>query len=441
MARVFDNLLIFEAGILFRQYAGRHKMLHPLGLRPAWLWHSYLLAIVLVSLVLCEGVSSAQSPVQTDAWTGQYKDEEAPLNAILDELCDRQIVMLGENGFHGEGKTIALKAQLVEQLVTRCGFRIVLFEASQYEFLDIERKARRGDAISREQISAAIGQIWNQNREMDGLISLLARAKGSGDFIVGGLDDQLGSRGLLFGNDPMIAELTGLLPPDLRQACAERLLRRTYSAYSKKTPYTSEERDGLRECVGAIRKVLLARLRTGEDPFLLAMLDNLDRYLARDFQSDPQRIAGRAASMHLNLRWWLSKRGNVEPKVIVWAANSHIAKGSGIDAAYNGGAPLGNLIAAEFGKRSYALGFSSNSGTYRWSRTETKAIPTNSGSLENRAIGTTGKAVAFLSGRSLGKKPELAGLLNHQFYQAKWREFFDGVVVFQSERPPTRFTK
>lgn len=419
----------------FGQSSGRQKLLG----RHTWLRPSFLLALTLFALVSGHGASRAQSPVQTDAWSGQDADEKAALNAILDETCDRQIVMLGENGFHGEGKTIAFKAELVETLVTRCGFKIVLFESSQYEFLDIERKARRGNAIAREQISAAIGQIWNQNREMDGLISFLASAKSNGDFIVGGLDDQLGSRGLLFGNDPMIAELTGLLPIDQRQPCAGRLLRRTYSAYSKETPYTSQEREGLRECVGAARKILLARPGTNEDPLLLAMLDNLDRYLVRDFQSGPQRIAGRDASMHLNLRWWLSHRGKVEPKVIIWAANSHIAKGKGIDPAFNGAAPLGNMIAAEFGRRSYALGFSANSGTYRWSRSETKAIPTNTGALENRAIGTTGKTMVFLSRRALGRKPETAGLLNHQFYQAEWREFFDGVAVFQSERPPSRF--
>lgn len=439
MARFFDNLPIFQAGIFFRQRAGRHEMLHRRSVRPAWLWRTFLLVSTLIALALCQGVSKAQSPAQTDAWFDQDKDEGAALEAVLNDTCDHQVVMLGENGFHGEGKTIAFKAQLVEQLVTRCGFRMVLFESSQYEFLDIERKARRGDAVSRDQISAAIGQIWNQNREMDRLISFLASAKGNGDFIVGGLDDQLGSRGLLFGNDRMIAELTGLLKPELRQACAERLLRRTYSAYSKDAPYASDERDGLRECVAEIRNVLLERQVTDDRPFLLAMLDNLERYLARDFQSDAQRIAGRDASMYSNLCWWLSNRGNLASKVIVWAANSHIAKGKGIDPVYDGAPPLGNLIAAAFGKRSYAVGFSANSGTYRWSRTETKVIPTNTESLESRAIGATGKTTAFLSSRALGRQPEIGGLLNHNFYLAEWGAFFDGVVVFQVERPPHRF--
>ena len=396
------------------------------------------LTLIFTAFTVSGWAAQVRTPVQSDVPSGIDRDKEAVLEAVLDETCDRQIVLLGENGFHGEGKTIAFKAQLVEKLVTRCGFKIVLFEASQYEFLDIERKARRGDAISREQVSAAIGQIWNQNREMDRLISFLVSAKNNGSIIVGGLDDQLGSRGLLFGNDPMIAELTGLLHRDLQQSCSESLLRRTYSAYSKEAPYTAGERDGLRECVSAVRQALLAKPAIEDGLFLFAMLDNLDRYLARDFQSDAQRIGGRDASMHSNIRWWLSKRGKLKPKVIVWAANSHIAKGKGIDAVYGGAAPLGNLIAADFGERSYSVGFSANSGTYRWSRAEVKVIPTNVESLENRATGTTGKTIAFLSRRDIGEEPEIAGLLNHQFYRGKWREFFDGVVVFETERPPRR---
>ena len=395
-------------------------------------------AFMFMAFTVSQCAALARTPIQSDVPSGADRDEEAVLRAVVDKTCDRQIVLLGENGFHGEGKTIAFKAQLVEKLVTRCGFKIVLFEASQYEFLDIERKARRGDAISREQVSAAIGQIWNQNREMDRLISFLASAKNDGSIIVGGLDDQLGSRGLLFGNDPMIAELTGLLPPDLRRSCSERLLRRTYSAYSKEAPYAAEEREGLRECVSAVREAFLAKPATEDRPFLFAMLDNLDRYLARDFQSDAERIAGRDASMHSNLRWWLSKRGKLKPKVIVWAANSHIAKGKDIDPVYDGAPPLGNLIAADFGKRSYSVGFSANSGTYRWSRAEKKVIPTNVESLESRAIGTTGKTIVFLPRQGIGEEPEIAGLLNHQFYRAHWREFFDGVVVFEEERPPSR---
>lgn len=406
--------------------------------RTAWFRHCILLAAIFLCLLGGQSALQARESVRSDASSASDPDEQAAFNAVLDKTCNRRIVLLGENGFHGEGRTIGFKARLVEELVTRCGFRIVLFEASQYEFLNIERRARSGDAVSEAQISAAIGQIWNQNREMDRLITFLADAKSHGRFIVGGLDDQLGSRGLLFGNDPMITELTGLLSQELQQACSERLLRRTYSAYSQEAPYTTEERDRMRACVGATRQALLTQPATDDGPFLRAMLDNLDRYLARDFESDAQRIAGRAASMHANFRWWLANRGKVGPKVIVWAANSHVAEGRGIDPLYDGAAPLGNLIAADFGKRSFSVGFSANAGTFRWSRTETKAISTKTDSLENRAIGTSGKTAVFLSGRDLGRRMEIGGLFNHQFYRAEWRKFFDGIVVFQAERPPNR---
>jgi erythromycin esterase-like protein len=438
MALYFDQYFFAVEAAQLGQRSARIAQCHDRNGRTAWARHCILLVMIFLGMLCNHCASLAQTPVESAVSFVPDRDEDAALKAVLKETCNRQIVLVGENGFHGEGKTMAFKARLIEELVTDCGFRIVLFESSQFEFLDIERKARRGDSISRAQISAAIGQIWNQNLEIDHLISFLVSKKNKGRFIVGGLDDQLGSRGLLFGNDPMIAELTGLLNRELQQSCKDRLLRRTYSAYSQEAPYSVEERDGLRACVGAIRQALLGQPQAKDGQFLLAMLDNLDRYLARDFQSDVQRISSRDASMHMNVRWWLANRGTVEPKVIIWAANSHIAKGRGIDPNYDGAAPLGNLIAADFGKRSYSVGFSANSGTYRWSRVETKIIPTDKDSLEGKATGTTGQSVVFMRGKDLGRKPEISGLLNHQFYRAEWRKFFDGVIVFQSERPPNR---
>lgn len=402
-----------------------------------------VLRFSVIILIMSSDVVSAhvghapRDSVNEPTSTSELIGESTTFNAVVRATCNRQIVLLGENGFHGEGRTLAFKVRLVEHLVSHCGFRIILFEASQYEFLNIKRRSGLGDAVTEEQISAAIGQIWNRNDEVNGLISFLTSETNRGGFIVGGLDDQLGSRGLLFGNDGMIAELSELLSESTRQSCSDRLLRRTYSNYSSDDPYSPEIRDALQMCVADMRQALESQPSASNRSFLLAMIDNISRNLERDFQPDGLRNAGRALSMYMNFLWWLDHRGAVEAKVIVWAANSHVAKGTGIDPLYEDGAPLGHLIAADFGRRAFSLGFSAVSGSYRWSRSENRDIPSRDDSLESRAIGAN-QDIAFLAGRTLGRRPEYSGLLNHQFYRAPWRRFFDGVVVFRSERPPNR---
>jgi erythromycin esterase-like protein len=411
--------------------------------RPFARWHRLAAVLGILGAIAAPFAlqAQAQAPSPISVADQEGREEDQVFKAVLKETCGRRIVLLGENGFHGEGKTIAFKARLVEQLVSRCGFRIVLFEASHYEFLDIERRAKRGEVIGQEQVSAAIGQIWNQDQEMEGLISFLVAERNRGRFIVGGLDDQLGTRGLLFGNDAMIAELASLLPEPMQQSCGDRLKRRTYSAYSKEEPYSAGIRDVLQACVSSMRQTIAHQTQNRNTPYLLAMLDNIERYLLRDFQPDTRRMAGRDASMYLNFRWWLAHRGQLGPKVLVWAANSHIAKGTGVDPQYEGGAPLGNLIAADFGRKAFSVGFSANSGNYRWSRSENKAVPFQADSLENRAITTSGQAAVLVTGKAFNKEPEVSGLLNHLFQSAEWWKFFDAVVVFKAERPPVRPNK
>ncbi|MFM5906316.1 MAG: erythromycin esterase family protein [Novosphingobium sp.] len=364
--------------------------------------------------------------------------EQAVFEAVVRETCGRQIVLLGENGYHGEGRTTAFKARLVERLVSRCGFRLVLFEASQVEFLDIARRERRGEAIDRARLAAAVGRIWNQNREMAGLLTFLAEEKRRRPLIVGGLDDQLGSRGLLYGNDAVVDELAGYVSGPARADCHERLRRRIYAAYPESAPYSLEQRAALQRCVQAIRGGIAGRRPDSSRPFLLAMTDNIDRYLARDFEPDAVRNTLRDASMYRNFLWWLSFRGRRDQKVLVWAANSHVAEGKGVDPQFGGGAPMGHLIAARFGSASYAVGFSANTGLYRWSASESRPIPFAAASLENRAITASGAAAALVTRPAFLREPELAGLFNHQFYRAQWSQFFDAVVVFGSERPPER---
>src|ERR1041385_3972692 len=74
--------------------------------------------------------------------------DEAALNAAAQRICESQISMIGEGAGHGDGHTLAFKVSLVERLIDRCGFNSVLFEASHYEFINLDRRLRMRQAVT-----------------------------------------------------------------------------------------------------------------------------------------------------------------------------------------------------------------------------------------------------------------------------------------------------
>ncbi|MFN5784092.1 MAG: hypothetical protein ACK442_13655 [Novosphingobium sp.] len=84
------------------------------------------------------------------AWTAPiharlpaHPDDGPALAAATKALCSRRIALLGEAN-HGDARTEQFKIALIERLVERCGFTAVVFEASFYEFVALERARRAG---------------------------------------------------------------------------------------------------------------------------------------------------------------------------------------------------------------------------------------------------------------------------------------------------------
>src|ERR1043166_738323 len=134
-------------------------------------------------------------------------DEDA-LNAATQRLCHRQISMIGEGAGHGDGHTLAFKVALVERLIDRCGFNSVLFEASHYEFINLNRRLRMRQAVTAGDVSSAVGGLWEFNQEFLPLAPFLLAKAEAGKVFLGGIDDQLGQRGQDYANKEMVTELT-----------------------------------------------------------------------------------------------------------------------------------------------------------------------------------------------------------------------------------------
>jgi erythromycin esterase-like protein len=378
---------------------------------------------------------AASSPAnEARAW-------EPALQAAERDLCGRQVALLGENGFHGDGKTPAFKAALIRRLVTRCGYAAVFFEASHYDFLAVERAVRRREPVTEAMVSSSIGGLWNQDEELAPLVAFLTAEAKAGRVTLGGLDDQVGSWRAFYSLDTMRTELAAFLPVERREPCKAALWQRMAWTYSEASPHDWTTVRRVQDCVGEMRAGLLA---SGADAAArdeyLDMLANIDRLMQREFAKPAASIAGRDQSMYFNFRW-LAARLKAGTKIIVWAANQHVAKDPALAADFVAGGSLGAWVHREYKRRAFALGFSAAGGSFRWSRREAKPIPAAApDSVEGLLIagrrGDAGYAgPAALA--ALGTRP--ASFFDHRgSASGRWADVFDGAVVFRAERPPVR---
>ena len=181
--------------------------------------------LLLAITLLFAGCAVAPEPL------GLRAPAEPTMAAAVRDACRSDVALLGEGSGHGDGRTLAFKAALVPRLVDECGFNAVLFEGSNYDFLELQRRLRRGQPVTRAMVASSIGGIWNRYEEMQPLITWLHQRLVTGRLRLGGIDDQLGSAGAFYSISEMPTELTGLLNGARAGKCRETLRRRIYGEY------------------------------------------------------------------------------------------------------------------------------------------------------------------------------------------------------------------
>ncbi|MEO7179122.1 MAG: erythromycin esterase family protein [Allosphingosinicella sp.] len=396
-----------------------------LGHRPALLAGAAIFAV-------------APAPARAPLPEAPALDSKALADALHD-LCGKDVALLGE-ATHGDGRTLAFKAALVPRLVEKCGFDAIFFEASQYDFLALDRKRRNGEPVTRAQLASAIGGLWSLDQEMQPLIDYMFTAAAAGHLRLGGIDDNLGSAGAFYSLDEMPAELSSRLADPRAAACRTTLKRRIYYNYGA-APYSEAERVAILRCLDEIGAALRGAGDRVDRPVRVEqtqMLASFRRFVERDFRSDPAQIRDRDRSMYLNFRW-LAARLPPHSKVIVWGATSHIARDGAASGRYPQGGNLGAYISGAYGKRAFALGFSARGGVYRLGpRSGTRALPAPpAGSLEARALPPDRDGAVYLGPRSLARLGSVpAAPFAHEYQTAPWNRILDGLVLFPEERSP-----
>jgi erythromycin esterase-like protein len=215
--------------------------------------------------------------------------------------------------------------------------------------------------------------------------------------------------------------------------------------YSNEEPYGPKDKALILGCIGRIQAKLSPPKNGAGAEYDVAMIENLKRAFARDFNEelppgpdrDAQGFNGRDQSMYMNFRWFTS-RLPAHSKVIVWTATTHAAKSLSGVPGQEKFVPLGSYIQREFKRDAFVLGFSAYSGTYAMARQPERPLPAApANSLEAQAFDGGDSDIRYVNpSQILARKSVPAGPLGPGFKIANWADVLDGLVVFREERPP-----
>lgn len=366
-----------------------------------------------------------------------------PLDEVVHTLCDKRVVLLGENPTHSFANTLDFKVQIVRRLVDECHFNSLYFEAGAYDFIHLERIRSSGQQVTDSLISAAIGGLW-ANKETQALVPFLAERVNAGRLMLAGLDDQLGAG--TWASREMASDLVQPLQAEEKNRCTAVFRKHLLWQYTDEAPYGPSDKKNLLGCLDEIQ----VKLASPKDKAMAAeqsrvMVESLQRVLARNFTEDDftkedqvlKWMNDRDRSMYLNYRS-LRSRFPANSKIIVWAATVHTAKDLQDVEGFEGRLPLGSYIHQEEKGKAFSLGFSAYSGEYAFTHPPVRRLSdAPASSLEARVFAHSASNTAYLSPEQLLEYGSCAArVLGTGFNTAQWAQILDGLIVFRQERAP-----
>lgn len=378
----------------------------------------------------------------TSCQSDSAQDFETTLNQVTNALCGKRIILLGENGSHADGATLAFKAALTQQLIKKCEISKIAFEASFYDFENISFMVDSGIEVEDTHIYSALGHLNNRNSEITSLVEILVPALDAKKVRLYGLDNQLSRRDTRYTLYTMPGELAAVLPAPRAEECEAIIKSRTTWQFLDNQFYDPRYRAKIDSCVDEIEGVIKSKDYKSPRRFTyLAMITNIKRALYNDFNDGMLKGSHRDESMYLNLKSILE--ANPEKSVIVWSTNTHIAKSEAGMRLYETKPNLGRLTFDNYGDEAFALGFSALSGETRRISGEVEAVPEKPiGSLERQVYTGKDNPEIYISPEELEAfQTGFGALYAHKPMSLDWSKSFDGIVIIKNETASKRVVR
>ena len=350
------------------------------------------------------------------------------LDYVIQDVCNKKVVLLGEDAHHGSGKTLEVKVILVKRLIDECGFSAVFFESSVYEFLNLQHEISLKSS-STQNLSQSIGGLWASAKSMLPLISYLHEKAINGEVRLAGIDSQF-SANQPFSQKILPAKLARYLPEIRGKACGIELYQYLNWQYDDAHPYNENTKKRISLCVAEIRKNMQQKKFKAksfdEDKF---MIDNFARYLEFPLGN---YFNLRDKAMADNFNWHVS---HLPPntKVIVWCATVHAART--LVPISKTKIPMGAYIHQSLKDQVVSIGFSALSGHFGRSKSQIKTIKTSK--LEQKTLLNQSKNMIYLNKKQIQAYGEISAqaIEYNNIKKLKWDEILDGVIVLRREVP------
>jgi erythromycin esterase-like protein len=355
------------------------------------------------------------------------------LDRLVTDVCNKQVVLLGEDDMHASGKTLEVKVDLVERLVDECGFSAVFFESQAYDFLDLERGLAARTATS-AQLADAIGGLWSTTRESDRLAAFLFQAASAGRVKLQGLDPQLGGATQLYSQRDLPARITAFLEPARAEECVAEIHRYVFWEYDDTSPFDDAAKARLRACAGEIQASIAQQPASDAMKITAFMAENFSHFV--QMLSEDDSFAARDHAMYDNFVWhrYRLPKG---AKIIVWCATIHASKDGG--ALKKDYVSMGSLIHRSLGDRAVTIGFSALSGSIgRRGKPPVDLADMPPDSLEGRVFAGSKDDIRYVGSKRLQAFGKIAArpVDYGEPKSLDWGSELDGMVVLRRERPP-----
>lgn len=375
------------------------------------------------------------------------------LQPLASAIGEKRVVMLGEL-FHGDGETMKLKSRVVRFLHEKMGFNVIVFESDFFALNDgydaFKRKKLSFDSL----LYLSVFPIWTKCQQTHELFRYLKEnAIGQHKMVISGVDNRgISGYSLRYMKNAIDIFLKETDIPFVSDPAYPNFINMLGKSHSFLYGRNKSALDSIITLLPGIIRQVEQKNVPGEKLRISFYLNVLKGFLvncelsAYYYYSEAYKIHHKHHALHdfqlaENLRWLTSEKF-ADEKIIVWAHNTHIEKGSGEHLLYSGYNSMGYLFTRDSinSAQTYVIGVTCYEGEGQLATRDIteKVTKPNKKSIESW-IHSKGFRYAFTDLTGINAcigtdSPFFMKTYINTESRQDWTKFYDGVLYIKTSK-------